>query len=134
MILLNLSFLLKVTESEKYFFLNLSFLLKVGQMKVCQNPSFISTTFFQPNSAQKHDFRFKMISPLFPLNSPQNTPQGNEFPIPQKSRITRPLPPPAKPTMPNGQSANSILSHNSFIIFRTQSDFPHLLCKNFMQM
>ena len=43
MILLNLGFLLKVTESEKYFFLNLSFLLKVGQMKVCQNPSFIST-------------------------------------------------------------------------------------------
>ena len=37
----------------------LNFLLKVGQMKVCQNPSFISTTFFQPNSAQKHDFRCK---------------------------------------------------------------------------
>ena len=47
----------------------LNFLLKVGQMKVCQNPSFISTTFFQPNSAQKHDFRCKMISPLFPLKS-----------------------------------------------------------------
>ena len=36
---------------------------------MCQNPSFISTTFFQPNSAQKHDFRCKMISPLFPLKS-----------------------------------------------------------------
>ena len=34
-------------------------------MKVCQNPSFISTIFFQPNSAQKHDFRCKMISPSF---------------------------------------------------------------------
>ena len=101
-------------------------------MKVCQNPSFISTTFFQPNSAQKHDFRFKMISPLFPLNSPQNTPQGNEFPIPQKSQT--PTRPPAKPPMPNGQSLNSISHYNSFIIFRTQSDFPHLLCKNFMQM
>ena len=48
----------------------LNFLLKVGQMKVCQNPSFISTTFFQPNSAQKHDFRCKMISPSF---SPKST-------------------------------------------------------------
>ena len=37
----------------------LNFLLKVGQMKVCQNPSFISTTFFQPNSAQKHDLGVK---------------------------------------------------------------------------
>ena len=103
-------------------------------MKVCQNPSFISTTFFQPNSAQKHDFRFKMISPSFSPQFPTKYPQGNEFPIPQKSRITRPLPPPAKPTMSNGQSLNSISHYNSFIIFRTQSDFPHLLSKNFMQM
>ena len=44
----------------------LNFLLKVAHILVCQNPSFISTTFFQPNSAQKHDFRCKMISPLFP--------------------------------------------------------------------
>ena len=44
----------------------LSFLLKVAHILVCQNPSFISTTFIQPNSAQKHDFRCKMISPLFP--------------------------------------------------------------------
>ena len=43
----------------------LYFLLKVAHILVCQNPSFISTTFFQPNSAQKHDFRFKMISPSF---------------------------------------------------------------------
>ena len=50
----------------------LNFLLKVGQMKVCQNPSFISTTFFQPNSAQKHDFRCRMISPSF-------SPQINRF-------------------------------------------------------
>ena len=96
-------------------------------MKVCQNPSFISTTFFQPNSAQKHDFRCKMISPLFSLNSPQNTPREMN-PLPQKSQT------PTRPPMPNGQSANSILSHNSFIIFRGQSNFPHLLSKNFMQM
>ena len=43
----------------------LNFLLKVAHILVCQNPSFISTTFFQPNSAQKHDFRCKMISPSF---------------------------------------------------------------------
>ena len=58
----------------------LSFLLKVAHILVCQNPSFISTTFFQPNSAQKHDFRFKMIFPSFshkkifsfgPRDSPQ---------------------------------------------------------------
>ena len=30
---------------------------------MCQNPSFISTIiFFQPNSAEKRDFRCKMIS------------------------------------------------------------------------
>ena len=50
----------------------LNFLLKVAHILVCQNPSFISTTFFQPNSAQKHDFRFKMISPSF-------SPKINEF-------------------------------------------------------
>ena len=44
----------------------LNFLLKVAHILVCQNPSFISTTFFQPNSAQKHDFRCKMISPSIP--------------------------------------------------------------------
>ena len=106
----------------------LNFLLKVGQMKVCQNPSFISTTFFQPNSAQKHDFRFKMISPSFSPQFPTKYPQGNEFPIPQKSQT------PTRPPMSNGQSLNSISHYNSFIIFRTQSDFPHLLSKNFMQM
>ena len=47
----------------------LNFLLKVAHILVCQNPSFISTTFFQPNSAQKHDFRCKMISPLFPTKN-----------------------------------------------------------------
>ena len=36
---------------------------------MCQNPSFISTIFFQPNSAEKRDFRCKMISPSFPLKS-----------------------------------------------------------------
>ena len=94
-------------------------------MKVCQNPSFISTTFFQPNSAQKHDFRCKMISPSFSAQFP--TPREMN-PLPQKSQT------PTRPPMPNGQSLNSISHYNSFIIFRTQSDFPHLLCKNFMQM
>ena len=95
---------------------------------MCQNPSFISTNFLSPNSAEKRDFRCKMISPSFSPQFPTKHPQGNEFPIPQKSRITHPLPPP----MTNGQSLNSIRHHNSFIIFRTQSDFPHLLSKNFM--
>ena len=89
----NFNLLLKVTEDEKYFFLNLNFLLKVGQIEMCQNPSFISTIFFQPNSAEKRDFRCKMISPSFSPQFPTKHPQGNEFPIPQKSRITNHPPP-----------------------------------------
>ena len=39
---------------------------------MCQNPSFISTNFLSPNSAEKRDFRCKMISPSF-------SPKINEF-------------------------------------------------------
>ena len=50
----------------------LNFLLKVGQIEMCQNPSFISTFFFQPNSAQKHDLGVKLNFILF-------SPKINEF-------------------------------------------------------
>ena len=62
----------------------LNFLLKVAHILVCQNPSFISTTFFQPNSAQKHDFRCKMISPLFPTK--KSFPLAREI-HPKKKKI-----------------------------------------------